>query len=220
MLFPPNWIPTVGGETSAEVFLFVLALADKLHAARKEIIHRNANLNLTNLMSEIAGSFNKLGSLFLQAQSQYAKISSGERIIIFFDAVIEGSYSMAAVIVGTPGDPRIHLETMKIDSTDMEVAQANAAWMATAISLRWPNNERTIYGNNENIIRAIYAREGAPCPQGISKIILHMQDLPHSPNLRWIPAPAGKILVARKLAAWAAKEGYSGMLAPDVQLPF
>ncbi|GAB4829999.1 hypothetical protein Ancab_019643, partial [Ancistrocladus abbreviatus] len=209
LLFPPNWMLGRKGTTSADVLLFVLALADKLYAARNEVIHRNVNLNLSSLVETIEVSFNRLKRGFLHAKSQCGKIPSNMGICINFDASIMSSYSIGAVVVSTYSDPCIHMEIMRIDTTDTEVARANAAWMAATISLRWPEKD-LIYGNNMNIINDV-TRVQAPCRQSISKIISHIRDLSQIPSkgsIIWTPFPVRQS-AAHALATWAAAVNFS-----------
>ncbi|GAB4829662.1 hypothetical protein Ancab_019320 [Ancistrocladus abbreviatus] len=202
----------------AEVFLFVLALADRLHAARNEVIQGNVNrLDLSILMETIEVSFNQLKSVYSDARSQSRKISSGERISIHFDVVVKGSYSVAAVVATHHNHSLIHLEAMRIDSTDVDVAQANAAWMATTITLRWLDNACEIGGNSMDIINSII-RSGAPC-QSISKIISFIHEFNDKPTTTWAHVSIDETLVAHKLAAWAADVGFSGILIAE-HLPF
>ncbi|GAB4830056.1 hypothetical protein Ancab_019697 [Ancistrocladus abbreviatus] len=205
LLYPPNWMLGRKGATSADVLLFVLALADKLYTARNEVIHGNVNLDLSSLIETIQVSFNCLKRGILHAKSQRGKIPSTKRIYINFDASIMSSYSIGAVVVSTCSDPCIHMEIMRIDTTDTEVAQENAAWMAATISLRWPDNDLVIYGNNKNIINAV-TRVHAPCCQSTSEIISYIHDLfpiPSKGRIRWVTFPVTQS-AAHALATWAA----------------
>ncbi|GAB4830004.1 hypothetical protein Ancab_019648, partial [Ancistrocladus abbreviatus] len=212
LLFTPNWMLGRKGATSADVLLFVLALADKHYAARNEVIHGNVNLDLSSLVETIEVSFNCLKRGLLHHKIQSGKFPSSMGIYINFDASIMSSYSIGAVIVSTSVDPCIHMEIMRIDTTDTEVAQANAAWMAATISLRWPDNNLIIYGNNMNIINAV-SRVQAPCCQSTSKIIAYIHDLfpiPSKGSISWTPVYPLADLAAHALATWAAAVNFSG----------
>ncbi|GAB4829902.1 hypothetical protein Ancab_019547, partial [Ancistrocladus abbreviatus] len=155
-----------------------------LHAARNEVIQGNVNHpDLSILMETIEVSFNQMKSVYSDARSQSRKFSSGERISIYFDVVVKGSYSVAAVVATHHNHSLIHLEAMRIDSTDVDVAQANAAWMAATITLRWLDNACEIGGNSMDIINAII-RSGAPC-QSISKIISYIHEFYDRPTTTW-----------------------------------
>ncbi|GAB4830044.1 hypothetical protein Ancab_019686, partial [Ancistrocladus abbreviatus] len=212
LLFPPNWLLGRKGATSADVLLFVLALADKLYAARNEVIHGNVNLDLSSLVETIEVSFNCLKRGFLRAKSQSGNFPSRMSIFINFDASIMSSYSIGAVVVSTYFDACIHMEIMRMDTTDTEVAQANAAWMAATISLRWPGHDLIIYGNNMNIINAV-TRVQAPCRQSISKIISNIRDLSQIPSkgsVWWKLVDPRRDLAAHTLATWAAAVNFAG----------
>ncbi|GAB4830054.1 hypothetical protein Ancab_019695 [Ancistrocladus abbreviatus] len=217
LLFPPNWMLGRKGATSADVLLFVLALADKLYAARNEVIHGNVNLALSSLVETIEVSFNCLKRGFSHAKSQSGKFPSSMRIYINFDASIMSSYSIGAVVVSTCSDPCIHMEIMRIDTTDTEVAQANAAWMAATISLRWPDHDLIIYGNNMNIIDAV-TRVHAPCCQSTSKIISYIHDLfpiPSKGSISGTPSPERQS-AALALATCAAAVDFSDLSLSNI----
>ncbi|GAB4829894.1 hypothetical protein Ancab_019541 [Ancistrocladus abbreviatus] len=172
----------------AEAFLFVLALADRLHAARNEI----PGANLEKFLQEKGSAFTSM-------------------------LLLKASYSVAAVVATHHNHSLIHLEAMRIDSTDVDVAQANAAWMAATITLRWLDNACEIGGNSMDIINAII-RSGAPC-QRISKIISYIHEFYDKPTTTWVHVSIDETLVAHKLAAWAADFGFSGILIAE-HLPF
>ncbi|GAB4830012.1 hypothetical protein Ancab_019656 [Ancistrocladus abbreviatus] len=151
----------------AEEFLFVLALADRLHAARNEVTQ--GMLTTPDL------------SILLET--------------------IEGPYSVSAAVATYHDDSLIHSETMRIDSTNVDIAQVNVVWMATTISLRWPDNACKICGSDMDIINAII-RAGVAC-QSILKIISNIHVFYDKPTTTWAEVSIDETLMAHKLAAWA-----------------
>ncbi|GAB4829996.1 hypothetical protein Ancab_019640 [Ancistrocladus abbreviatus] len=166
-----------------------------------------------SLVETIEVSFNRLKRGFLHAKSQSGKFPSTMRIYINSDVSRMSSYSIGAVVVSTCSDPCIHMEIMRIDTTDTEVAQANAAWMAATISLHWPDHDLIISGTNMNIIDAV-THVHAPCCQSTSKIISYIHDLlpiPSKGSISWTPFPVRQS-AAHALATWAAAVNFSGIL--------